>query len=209
MTIDRFYGFITGVGSTSGVRVVVGDWRTTPLGTFADVMVEDDAGHRVLLAPSPQVAAFIAETYTFDEVLLTPVTVRLSGPALLITAEGLTLEVALGRRTPLGWLLRCVPPALAAQPAWSRAIDPLARVVLRGVRTAGRARPGRREYYGAVDVRRVTSLGGSWRGRSLGDLRPVTPPVRFGFGSTPARPSQTTVVTTVVTDAHFGGNSRT
>ena len=35
----RFTGAIAGVGSRSGVRVVVGTWRTSPLGAFADVML--------------------------------------------------------------------------------------------------------------------------------------------------------------------------
>ena len=48
----RFAGRIAGVGSTSGVRVVVGHWHSSPLGAFADVMVETASGHRVLLAPS-------------------------------------------------------------------------------------------------------------------------------------------------------------
>ena len=67
-TRDRFRGHIAGVGSASGVRVVVGRWHTTPLGSFADAMVETAAGHRVLLAPRQEVADFIAATYSFDEV---------------------------------------------------------------------------------------------------------------------------------------------
>ena len=47
----RFHGEIAGVGSSSGVRVVVGHWRESPLGTFADVMLAEPDGTRVLLAP--------------------------------------------------------------------------------------------------------------------------------------------------------------
>ena len=52
---ERFSGRIAGVGSASGVRIVVGRWDDSPWGAFADVMVEDAAGHRVLLAPSERV----------------------------------------------------------------------------------------------------------------------------------------------------------
>ena len=53
-------------------------------------------------------------------------------------------------------------------------------------------------FDGAHDVHDLTSLVASWTGTDLGDLRPVTPPVRFGFGSTPARPSVTAVTTTIL-----------
>ena len=73
----------------------------------------------------------------------------------------------------------------------------MARLALHGVSTRGQARSGRREWYGATDVRALRTAAGAWEGEDLGDLRPVHPPVRFGFGSTPARPSVTSVVTTV------------
>jgi hypothetical protein len=75
--------------------------------------------------------------------------------------------------------------------------DPVARVVLRGVRTRGVARAGRREYYGATDVRSVSWVAGRFDGVELGRLAPVEPPCRFGFSSTPRRPSVTSVTTTI------------
>ena len=41
VSAQRFHGQIAGVGSTSGVRVVVGSWQRTPLGTFGDAMVAE------------------------------------------------------------------------------------------------------------------------------------------------------------------------
>ena len=194
----RFTGAIAGVGSTSGVRFVVGRWTESPFGSFADVMVEDASGHRTLLAPSDEVAEFVQQTYEFDEVCTTPVSVGVDRDGWDVHAEGhLTAYLALGPRRPLGWLLRAVPRRLAAAPAWAGLIDPVARLVMRGVRTRGTALEGRREWYGATDLRAVTSLGGSWRDQPLGRLADVYPPCRFGFSSTPTRPGVTTVVTTV------------
>ncbi len=82
-------------------------------------------------------------------------------------------------------MLRAQPRALATSPGWTTVTDPVARVVLRGVRTRGTAGGGRREYYGATDLHRVTSLSGTWQGTDLGELAPVDPDPRFGFGSTP------------------------
>lgn len=197
---ERFTGQIAGVGSTSGTRVVVGRWDSSPWGPFADVMVEDASGHRVLLAPDERTRDFVVATYTFDEVVIEPVEVTGSSQWHVRTPS-LDLRLGVGGRTALGCLLRGVPPRLATSPVWCSAIDPVARVVLRGVRTRGSAGHGRREWYGATSVHAVTELTGTWRGASLGELARVDPPCRFGFSSTPARPSVTSVVTTVERDA--------
>jgi hypothetical protein len=196
---DRFRGSIVGVGSTSGVRVVLGRWHTTPLGPFADVMVETGAGHRILLAPSQVVADYVTATYSFDEVRIEPVAVTQQGDRWSVTSDSLSLDVTVGPRMPLGWLLRAVPPPLGASPLWARVVAPVARVVMPGVRTVGTALEGRREFYGATDLRRVTAMRATLDGRDLGALADIDPPCRFGFSSTPRTPSVTTVVTTVVT----------
>jgi hypothetical protein len=196
---QRFHGQIAGVGSASGVRVVVGSWLRTPLGSFGDAMVETAGGHRVLVAPSPEVAAFIEATYVFDEVRLEPIAVTSGRSRWHVESPSLSLDLTVGGRLPLGRVLRAVPVRVASSPAWATAVDPVARVALRGVRTRGTALAGRREYYGATDLHSVTALEGVFDCESLGTLAPVDPPCRFGFSSTPARPSVTTVVTTVVT----------
>lgn len=193
---SKFYGRIAGVGSESGVRVVVGRWHRTPMGPFADAMVETASGHRVLLAPDQAVADFISATYTFDEIRIEPVTVddpwRLRSPSL-------ELDLVPGARTSLGRALRLVPRRLAESPAWCSVTDPIARLVLGGVRTRGTAGEGRREWYGATDAHRIEAISGSFDGRDLGELRDVDPPCRFGFTSTPRQPTITSVVTTVET----------
>ena len=194
---ETFHGAIAGAGSTSGVRLVVGRWARSPLGGFADVMVETSEGHRVLLAPDDEVAGFVQDTYTFDQVRVEPVTVQVSREAWRVSSPSLSLALSLGERTNLGRLLRLIPSRLAASPAWCALIDPVARVLLRGVRTRGSAGNGRREWYGATDVAAVTALRGTFDGLDLGELAPVDPPCRFGFSSTPRTPSVTSVVTTV------------
>lgn len=189
----RFEGRIAGVGSTSGVRIVVGWWRESPFGPFADAMVERADGHRILLAPTTQVADLVARTYVFDEVRIETVEIE----AWTVRSPSLHLELTVGERTGVGRLLRLVPRSVATSPAWATAVDPVARVVMRGVRTRGVAREGRREYYGAVDAHAVTHLAGRLDGIPLGDLAPVDPPCRFGFSSTPRQPSVTDVVTTI------------
>ncbi|HET9022284.1 MAG TPA: hypothetical protein VFN34_10380 [Ornithinibacter sp.] len=220
---QRFRGRIAGAGSTSGVRVVVGWWHESPFGEFADAMVERADGHRLLLAPTDEVAALVSGTYVFDEVRVEPfevsplsrpmrgpspsqgiggvAQVKVPEPGWSVVSPSLRLSLEFGGRMPLGRLLRMVPGPLAESPAWATAVDPVARVVLRGVRTRGVAREGRQEFYGATDVRAVTRLEGRLDDIPLGDLRPVDPPCRFGFSSTPRAPSVTHVVTTIVDTA--------
>ncbi|MCR6032702.1 hypothetical protein GGQ22_14840 [Nocardioides sp. zg-579] len=212
---QRFRGRIAGTGTTSGVRVVVGHWHDTPLGAFSDAMVETAAGHRVLLAPHRAAADFIAATYTFDEVRIEPFSVVVasvvasapsasvpapsasSGERWLVRSPSLRLDLVVGARTALGRLLRLVPARLAAAPAFCALTDPVARLLLDGVRTRGSAAGARREWYGATDHHALTAADGSFDGVPLGGLAPVDPPPRFGFSSTPPRPSVTDVVTTV------------
>lgn len=191
--VSTFRGAIAGVGTTSGVRVVIGRWDESPYGDFADAMVETAAGHRVLVAPTVEVADFVSATYSFDDVRVEPVTVE----GWSFTSPSLTVELGLGGRTALGRMLRLVPRRVAESPAWCLLTDSVARVVLRGVRTRGSAGGGRWESYGATDNHALVAARGSFDGTDLGTLAPVDPAPRFGFSSTPRRPSVTTVVTTV------------
>jgi hypothetical protein len=196
-TVHRFRGTIAGFGSGSGVRVVVGRWEQSPYGPFADVMLAQADGTRRLLAPTEVIADYVAGTYAFDVVEVVPVVVRSSGPVVSLVAGELDVSYDVGGRTSLGRALRLVPERVATSPGWCRVTDPLARLVLEGVRTRGSGSDGRFETYGATDHHAIDAMRGSWRGRDLGPLAPLLPEPGFGFGSTPPRPSVTTLVTTV------------
>ena len=201
-SVLRFHGRIAGFGTGSGVRLVVGIWPRSPLGSFADVMVERPDGHRILLAPNQAVADFVGATYTFDEVRLVPVAYRKQGREITVGAGPLALWFTVGDISPLGRLLRLVPKGLATRPGWLRLIDPVARVLVPGARTAGSAGQGRREYYGVTSARAITGLTAHWEGDDLGELQRLHPPVTFGFGSAPAAPHIVEVTTTIVVDGH-------
>jgi hypothetical protein len=193
----RFDGWILGVGTTSGTRIVVGHWPRSPLGPLSDVMVQRPDGHRVLLAPHQEAADFIAATYTFDEVRLVDVAVARPDDATWTVAAGpLDLRVRTGGRPLLGRLLRAVPAPLARTPVWVGLLDRPARL-LTGLRTTGSAGNGRTEWYGVQDLHTVTDVAAGWDGAPLGALAPVHPPVTFGFGSVPPDPGVVRVTTTV------------
>ncbi|UUU20156.1 hypothetical protein [Streptomyces sp. DSM 40750] len=192
-----FEGWIAGMGTSSGTRIVLGHWERSPFGRFSDVMVERANGQRVLLAPTGETACFIAGTYVFDTVRVVPVDVSLDARTWTVQARPLDLRFTTGRRGPLGVVLRVVPGVLARRAAWGTLTDVPARLLLTGVRTRGSARSGRREWYGARDLRPIGTVSATFEGDDLGELTPVGPPVRFGFGSVPRKPAVTRVVTTV------------
>lgn len=192
----RFDGWIAGLGTASGTRLVVGHWPDSPFGPVTDVMIEQADGRRVLLAPTGELGRFVADTYAFDEVRVAPVAVDRSGARWTVTAGPLTLRFTTGGRGVLGGLLHAVPRGLARRLLWVRLIDVPARL-LRGVRTHGSAGNGRREWYAVQDLHRITTAAGVLDGMDLGHLTAVDPPVRFGFGSTPRFPALVRVTTTV------------
>ncbi len=193
----RFDGWIAGMGTSSGTRIVLGHWPKSPFGPFSDVMLERADGERLLLAPTRETADFVGDTYAFDTVRVVPVQVRAGDGVWTVTAGPLDLSFVPGRRGLLGLLLRAVPGALARRPAWSALTDRPARVLLPGVRTRGSAGGGRREWYGARDLRPIRAVSAVLDGDDLGALAPVEPAVRFGFGSVPRTPAVTRVTTTV------------
>jgi hypothetical protein len=198
--VDRvlmaFDGWIAGLGTASGTRLVLGHWPRSPFGPVSDVMVEYADGRRLLLAQTEELGQFVAGTYSFDEVRVVPTTVQRCGSAWTVAAGPLTLRFTTGGRGVLGALLRSVPPPLARQLPWVRLIDLPARL-LRGVRTHGSAGNGRREWYAVRDLHRITSAAGVLNGVDLGHLTGVDPPVRFGFGSPPWFPALVRVTTTL------------
>lgn len=196
--MDRFRGFIAGIGTTSGTRLVVGHWLESPFGAFTDVMAENAAGSRLLLAPSPEIAEYVGGTYHFDAVDVGDVEARLTANHLLVSAGPLRLNVDLGARTVLGRMLERIPPVVAVHPRWLGAINPLAGLLVPGVRTAGSAGGERREYYGVRSIRSLTGAQASWDGRDLGSLSAIDPPVRFGFSSVPSKPQIVAVTTSII-----------
>lgn len=188
-------GHIAGVGTAQGTRLVVGRWRRSPSGGFADVMVERPDGTRVLLAPRADVAALVTRLYVFDAVHLVDVRVVADRAARTwtVVAGPLHARLTLGARTALGSLVGIVPPGLVTARATAGLVDAVAGVLVPGVRTRGRGADGSPQVYVPRDQHAVVALDARWGDEDLGPLRPVDPPVRFGFSSTPSAPAVTAV----------------
>ncbi len=193
---SSFAGHIAGMGTTSGTRIVVGMWDDSPYGTFADAMIEQPSGHRILVAPRQDVADFIASTYAFDEIRIEPVSLE-RGAEWSLHTRSLQVRFTPGSRLWVSPLLAIIPGAVRRTSWWARICNPVARRLMPGVQTHGSAGAGRTEWYAATDVRRLTCARATWEGDELGELSPVTPPVRFGFASSPAQPTLTALTSYV------------
>jgi hypothetical protein len=161
---------------------VVGTWSTSPIGRLDDLMWARPDGRRVLVAPTQEAADYVSGVYAFDEVVVTPLRVRLDPPLLDLRAPALGLELHLS-----GGRARRVP---GPRPAWfARRVEaPIARRLL-GVNVYGVSPSGVQEWYRAVSVRRLVAGWASIGGRDLGRLGPVDPPAGFGFSEPPRFPS--------------------
>jgi hypothetical protein len=139
-------------------------------------------GRRLLVAPTEEAAAYVSGVYTFDEVVVGPLDVRLEGRRLDLHAPNLDLELHLwaGPGIVLPW----------PRPRWfTRWVeDPIARRIF-GVRTYGVSPTGVEEWYRAVSYRRLRCGWASVGGRDLGPLGDIDPPAGFGFSEPPRRPT--------------------
>jgi hypothetical protein len=187
-------GRIAGVGFASGDRFVIGLWRRGPLGPMSDVMWAQPDGKRILLAPSKEAADFIGTIYDFDEVRVVGFAVRESADGFEVNAGPVCVEAGGGAPYRL-FALR--PRMLRRALVWVRVEDFLLRRAIgrlllggaEGVRAFGETRSGIKEWYRIDSYRPIVAAHATVDRRDLGALRPLSPPLGFGFSEFPSRPA--------------------
>jgi hypothetical protein len=174
-------GVIAGSGFTSGDRLVVGHWSSSPIGPFSDVMWTAPDGTRTLLSPSAGAEEFITAVYAFDRTEVVDLVARGDARGVRVVAGEVDLEITAG---PLRLVL---PPW---RPAWfTRWVEgPVARLAM-GVHTYGTSPTGVREWYRADAYRPARDARAHIAGRDLGPMAPIDPPLGVGFTDPPRRPS--------------------
>jgi hypothetical protein len=202
--LDRFSGLIAAGGSTSGEQVVVGMWRRSPLGRVIDIMWVRPDGERILLAPSAAVAAYVSGLYTFERVEVVTIRGGFDGRRVAVTAGPLAVTLEPGLRDPRSWLFALRPGFLRRAPAWieveDRLVAPLGGPLLGGadgVRLAGRAPGGQREWYAIADYRPLVSGRFEVVGADAGRLAPLRPGLGVGLSDFPTVPALVAVDTLI------------
>lgn len=177
--IETLQGSITSVGFASGHRFVIGDWRQSPIGPFADVMWAQPDGKRVLLGEAVA-AAFVNSVYPLDEVRNDPVTTERGGRSYSVWTGELQLDMKIG-------IARL---SLPPRPRWFTAtVENWCARKLLDVCTHGTSPTGVVEWYRTRTARRVVAAMASLDGTDLGALTPLDLPLDFGFTDPPRHPS--------------------
>lgn len=204
MKLDQFTGCIAGAGFASGDNVVVGSWATSPFGRFVDVMWVRPGGQRVLLAPTGEIAEYVSGLYSFDVVESVPVSGGWDGAAVAVAAGPLRVRMLADRRDARSWLFALRPAVLRRSRWWISLEDLVARPVVGriiggadGVRAAGVAPGGQREYYGVRDYRGLAEATLTVAGRDAGAVRPLPAALGVGLSSFPTRPAIVHVTTLI------------
>lgn len=204
MNLDRFRGCIAAAAFASGDSVVVGAWRSSPFGQFVDVMWVRPDGRRVLLVPRDEIGSYVSGLYSFDEIGVVGIEGGWDGRAVAVCAGPLRVRLTAGDRDLRSWLFALRPRFLRERPAWISIEDRLARPFVAriiggagGVRAAGVAPGGQREYYGVADYRPVAGATLAVEGEDAGDVRDLPPALGIGLSSFPTRPAVVWVTTLV------------
>ena len=177
--METLRGSITSVGFASGHRFVVGDWRQSPIGPFADVMWARTDGKRILLGEAVA-AAFVNSVYPLDETRDEPVATERDGRSYTVRTGELQLHMTFG-------LARL---SLPPRPRWftARVENWCARKLLE-VRTYGISPTGVVEWYRTRSARRVVAATANFDGTDLGALTQLERPLGFGLTDPPRQPS--------------------
>jgi hypothetical protein len=206
--ILRFDGSISGARFTSGDTIVVGAWRSSPFGPFADVMWARRDGRRALFAGDERVLGFVGTHYRFDERRQVEARVRVSSSRLCASAGPLSLEMTFGERRGLASrLLGLRPERVRTWRAWIAVEDAALRPLLapllgssHSVRTRGRTAGGAREWYAIHDYRPALKARATLDGAALGPVTDDVPAAGFGFSEFPGRPGTTRVTSLIAAD---------
>jgi hypothetical protein len=155
----RLDGLIAGRFET-GDRIVLGCWRSSPFGPFADAMWARPDGTRVLVAPEGAPLAFVSFHYRFEEHVAARTGARVTRDGLLFTGGPLELEMELEPPGAMSVLLGLRPSPLRTWMPWIWVEDvvfrPLLGPLLGGtadIRTRGVTPGGGAERYAIHDVR--------------------------------------------------------
>ncbi|MDP8961273.1 MAG: hypothetical protein M3N32_06645 [Actinomycetota bacterium] len=196
-----------------GETVVAGVWRSSPFGSFIDVMWVRGDGERVLLAPSPPVGEFLTSVYEFDRAEVVAVRGGWDGETVRVEAGPICLWLRAGRRDWRSWLFALRPRPLLRLPHWIALEDRIARPLVGrllggapGVRAAGRAPGGQREWYGIRDYRPLVEGHLLFESRDAGRLVDLPAGLGIGLSAFPLAPAVVHVLTTIEVTAPGQGH---
>ena len=187
--LDIFSGRITSSGFDSGDRIVVGAWKTSKFGEFTDIMWAKPDGTRVLIAPTQEIADYVTDMYTFDEVILENITTTQGGRNLKINCSSMELEFTWNRGFSIPFKRSLF---------FISTVELFFAKLLFSTRTYGITKNNRKEWYAIDRVSKVVQATAKIKGIDVGSLTPMNEPCKFGFSEAPKKPSSCVVRTHIL-----------
>ena len=178
--MDIFDGRISSCGFSSGNRIVVGDWKKSPLGPFTNVMWAKPDGTRVLLSPSEEHADYVSALYNFEEVHVVPIEVNRQRRGIEIVADSLSVSFEWKRGIGIPF----------SRPKWIiSTIEQWVAGAVFGTKTHGLTCNGLREWYCIYKLSSIKHAKASYEGEDLGVVSKFEIDACFGFSEPPKKPS--------------------
>ena len=187
--LDIFSGRITSSGFDSGDRIVVGAWKTSKFGEFTDIMWAKPDGTRVLIAPTQEIADYVTDMYTFDEVILENITTTQGGRNLKINCSSMELEFTWNRGFSIPFKRSLF---------FISTVELFFAKLLFSTRTYGITKNNRKEWYAIDRVSKLIQATAKIKGIDVGSLSPMNEPCKFGFSEAPKKPSSCVVRTHIL-----------
>ena len=178
--MDIFDGRISSCGFSSGNRIVIGDWKKSPLGPFTNVMWAKPDGTRVLLSPSEEHADYVSALYNFEEVHVVPIQVNRQRRGVEIVADSLSVSFEWKRGIGIPF----------SRPKWIiSTIEQWVAGAVFGTKTHGLTCNGLREWYCIYNLSSINHAKASYEGEDLGVVSKFEVDACFGFSEPPKKPS--------------------
>ena len=177
--MDKFEGRISSSSFSSGDRIVVGDWISSPLGSFINIMWARPDGKRILISPSKNCADYVSTIYSFEEVIILPIDINRKDKKIEINALDLSIIFEWGISAHIPF----------KRPKWFiSTIEYLVGNIIFGTKTHGKTKDGRKEWYMIREISMISKAYGRFKGESFGRMENNTEASRFGFSEPPKRP---------------------
>ena len=188
-SLDIFQGRITSSGFQTGDRIVVGAWNSSPFGKFTDIMWAKPDGVRVLIAPSQDVADYVTEMYSFDEVLIENIVTNEEGRNLKVECDSMQLDFS--------WKKGFAIPFKRSL-LFIATVELFFAKLIFSTRTYGLTRNNRQEWYAIDRVSNLSSALATINGQNVGEMAPMNEACKFGFSEAPKKPSSCEVRTHIL-----------
>jgi len=180
MVREVFRGRIFSSSFERGDRVVIGAWDDSPLGGFTNIMWADPNGNRTLISPSEKHAEYVSSLYSFEEIRIVPVDVKIDGKSISVKADDFSVYMSWGFRFPLPF----------PRPLWFiSSVENFFAKTLFGTRTHGIANNGSEEWYSIRSISWLKGASAIVSGDNLGAMSSRTESSCFGFSEPPRRPA--------------------